>query len=363
MKALALASKDLRLLLRDRTALLFNLAVPMLVISIVAVSLGGGGAGLVLPVVNEDEGPVAEALLETLRGHVMIEEVDRAEARRRVAHDNEAAAALVLPERLSKQYLGSRPTNLPLWTDPAKGTEVDVIKAYLLLAEREAATLADPLFSENLILVEEENLTGTRLTTTSFEQNVPGFSIMFVLMGVLFGVAFGLRDEIDQATAERLLVAPASYGEILGGKLLVRFGVGVVQMLLLFGFGRVAFDVSLGPSLMTFGVLTLVVVFAMVGFSLFVTSFARTREQIIPLGLTVVMLTCGIGGCWWPLFQEPPWLQSIARLTVTAWAMEGVQDLVLRDRGLAEILPVIAVLLLYGTACFGVGAYREQPNR
>src|SRR5262249_61457813 len=112
-------------------------------------------------------------------------------------------AALVLPERLSKHYLGGVPSTLTLLTDPAKGTEVNTLKAYLMLADREAAALADPL-SEKLLDVEERNVTGSRLTTSSFEQNVPGFSVMFVLMGVLFGVAFGLRDERRCGTIRRL---------------------------------------------------------------------------------------------------------------------------------------------------------------
>ena len=44
-------------------------------------------------------------------------------------------AALVLPERLSKNYLASRPSTLTLLTDPAKGQEIYAAKAYLMLAD------------------------------------------------------------------------------------------------------------------------------------------------------------------------------------------------------------------------------------
>ena len=96
--------------------------------------------------------------------------------------------------------------------------------------------------------------------------------------------------------------------------------------------------------------------FALTGFSLLVSAFARTREQIIPLGLTVIMLVCAIGGCWWPLFLEPQWLQNVAHATPTAWAMDGLEDLILRDRGLAEVAPVLGALTAYGAACLALGA-------
>ena len=357
MSLLAIALKDLRLISRDRAAVLFTILVPIVVITIVAETLGGhAGGSILLPVVNEDQGPVAEVLTETLRKHVDVIEVDRARAEALVGGEKRAAAALVLPERLSKRYLGGQSSTLTLLTDPAKGTEVNTVKAYLMLADTEAAALADPL-SEKLLALDEHNLTGSRLTTTSFEQNVPGFSVMFVLMSVLFGVAFGLRDELDWGTVTRLRMAPIGRGTLLGGKLLARYAVGVVQMLILFAFGHFAFGVSLGPSVLTFVTLTLVVVFCLTGFSLLVATFARTREQIIPIGLTVVMLVCAVGGCWWPLFMEPSWLQRASHVTPTAWAMDGLSDLILRDRTLGGIAPTLAALLGYGLACLGVGAW------
>ena len=116
-------------------------------------------------------------------------------------------------------------------------------------------------------------------------------------------------------------------------------------------------DITLGEGMNARTVnMTLAVVFAMTGFSLLVAAFARTREQIIPLGLTVIMLVCAVGGCWWPIFMEPPWLQRIAHAVPTAWAMDGISDLILRERSLAGVAPVLGVLFAYGAACLAVGA-------
>jgi ABC-2 type transport system permease protein len=181
-------------------------------------------------------------------------------------------------------------------------------------------------------------------------------------MGVLFGVAFGLRDERDWGTVTRLRMAPVGSATVLGGKLLARYAVGVAQMLILLTFGHLVFGVSLGPSVLTFVALTLAIVFSMTGFSLLVAAFARTREQIIPVGLTVVMIVCAIGGCWWPLFMEPRWLQRVAFATPTAWAMDGLSDLILRDRTLRELGSTLGLLVAYGLACLGVGARLSRPT-
>ena len=105
-------------MVRDRPALLFLAAVPVVVITIIASALAGTDSGsLLLPVVNEDEGPVAELLLESLREHVDVVEVDRAEAERLVAGTKRSGAALVLPEHMSKRYLGDKESTLTLLTE------------------------------------------------------------------------------------------------------------------------------------------------------------------------------------------------------------------------------------------------------
>jgi ABC-2 type transport system permease protein len=354
--ALLVACKDLELVVRDWAALLFILLVPVVIIGISATSLGGStGPRIVLPLVNLDEGPVAEVLIEVLSDDVIVEEVSLEEAHRRVLVEQSSATALVLPERLSKRYLAGDESTLTLLTDPAKGSEVGVVKAYLLLADRDAAALADP-FHEELIAIEEQSLTGSELTTDNFEQTIPGFSTMFIFMSLIFGVAFGLDDERRWGTLVRLRMAPTSLVPILFGKVAARVVIGFAQAVLLFGFGRLAFGLALGPSVTTFALMLFAIVLGLTGLSMLAVPLMRTREQIIPLGLTAVLIACSIGGCWWPLFQEPIWLQRIAFVFPTAWGMNGLHDLILREKTLLEVLPTLAVLTAYGLGGITVGA-------
>jgi hypothetical protein len=195
VKLLYLTLKDLRLVARDRSALISLLLVPIVVIVVVAATQSGGGShSIVFPVVNEDQGPVANALIKVFRQHLDVREVDRATAERMVAGENTAAALLILPAGMSKRYLTEKPSTIELLTDPAQWSELQAIKVIMLLADREAASLGDP-FSEDLLKLQERNITGGRMELSSLEQNIPGFSVMFVLLNLVFSVSFGLRDE------------------------------------------------------------------------------------------------------------------------------------------------------------------------
>jgi ABC-type multidrug transport system permease subunit len=357
--------KDLRIILRDRWALLFFVLVPIVVISIIATALFDSDEGpkLTVPVVNEDQGPVAGTFLKLLAKHADVKVMSLAEAEHMVRDENRAPAAIVFPEGLSKAYLQGRTARIQLLTDPAQAVDLQTVKVLLLLMDKDAAALADPLEEERISL-QEKNLTGNRISVTSFEQNVPGFSIMFVLLAVVFATAMGLHDERDWGTLPRLLVAPAGFTWMLLGKLGARFVMGVLQMLILFLWGHFVFNVSLGSSVLAFLVLTVAVVFVCVALGLVVAGVARTREQTQPMSLAVVMAFSALGGLWWPQSITPDWMREMSPIVFTTWAMRGMNDLVLRDRGLAAMVKPVSALLLYGlvTLAIGIRLFRTRHS-
>lgn len=348
--------KDLRLIVRDRFAAVFLLVVPMVIILVVAETQSGpGNRGIIFPVVNEDQGPVANALLKVFRKHLDVREIDRPAAERLVVVENQAAAMLLLPAGMSKRYLTEQPSTIELLTDPANAKELQAIKIILLLADREAATLGDP-FGEELLKIEERNLTGKRLKFSSLEQNVPGFALTFVLLSTIFSVAFGLREEEAWGTSVRLAIAPVSFAAVLGGKLLARLAVGTLQLLILLVFGHFTYGLSLGHSPLTLLLVATAIVFSMVCFSLIIAAAARTREAIIPVGLSAMFILAAMGGCWWPFFEQPKWMQIIAQGVMTTWSMKAIHDVMLYERTLPEIAPKLAILLGYGVVSFAIGS-------
>src|SRR5262249_42100210 len=317
---LAVFRKDLRLFLRDRSALLFSILMPIFVITVIAEGLfhGEGGPKLLIPVVNEDGGPVAGTFIKLLGEHADVREVGREEAERLVRDKHDAAAAIVFPPKLSKQYLQGRSSEILLLTDPAAGSDLGAGKVLLVRMDKEAAALADP-FAEEKITLKEQNLTGNRLAVTVFEQRVPGFALMFVLLAVVFGTSMSMHDERDWGTLARLLVAPGGFTRILLGKLAARFVAGVLPMLILPAWG-----VSLGSSPIAFVLLTMAAVFAVVAAGMLVAGLARSREQTLPLGLSLVMALSALGGCWWPQSMQPDWMNRISPVVFTTWAMRGL---------------------------------------
>jgi predicted permease len=74
VRLIAVMFKDLRLISRDYPGLIALLVVPVVVIAVIASATQSGNAAksIMFPVVNEDQGPVATALIRALREHLDV---------------------------------------------------------------------------------------------------------------------------------------------------------------------------------------------------------------------------------------------------------------------------------------------------
>jgi ABC-2 type transport system permease protein len=353
---------ELFLVARDRRALAWLLLGPILIITVISAARYQGGAQtrILLPVVDEDQGPVARSFIKLLGNNAFPLEVDRAEAEAMV-RDRGRPAAIVFPAGLSKRYLQGRPSEILLLTDPAEAAGLRRVKALLLLMDREAAELADPVGGE-LVTFTERNLTGDRIARKSHEQSVPGFTIMFTLLSAAYGTSTSLHLEARSGTLARLLIAPVGFGRILLAKLLARSLIGGAQMLILLEWGRLIFGISLGSSVWALLAVAFATAFAAVALGSLTAGIARTSEQALSLSLTIVLPLCAISGLWWPFYVEPAWMQSVGSAVFPTWSMQSLTDLVLRDRGLSAVWPSVCLILAEGAFLLtaGIRLFRAQ---
>ena len=356
--------KDLRLLARDPGAVALLFIAPLVMITIITLARyhSAEPPRPLVPVVNDDGGPVAQAFIDLLGEHAQVETMDQAQAEHVVRDLNRAPAAIVFPAGMSKRYLQGKSSEITLLSDPADAIALNTVRALLLVVDHDAAELADPLHEE-LLVYDEQNLTGTQLSPKSLEQNIPGFAIMFVLLAVVFGTSSAMHDERDWGTLTRLLAAPAGFARLMVGKFGLRFVVGFVQALALLVWGRVVFGVSLGTSWSGLIVLVAGIAFAAAALGVLVGAIASSREQTLPLSLASTLGLAALGGLWWPISVVPGWLRMLGQLFFPTWAMYGMTDLMLRDRGLGAMLMPTAVLVGQGALMLTIGLWILHRRR
>ncbi len=181
---------------------------------------------------------------------------------------------------------------------------------------------------------------------------VPGYLVMFVFFAAAIA-SESIVKERNTHTLERLLASSVKKEAILGGIFTGSFIRGLVQIMIFWGVGILAFKVDLGLSPAGVMVLSLLMVIMSAAFSLMLATLARTQRSANSLAVITSLVLAPLGGCWWPFFLYPAWLQNIARVTPHAWAVTGFNKLMVFGADFSAAVPDMLALAGFA-AVFGL---------
>lgn len=174
----------------------------------------------------------------------------------------------------------------------------------------------------------------------------------------LFGISALFAYERQQGTLRRLLTTPSRKATFLLGTISGQVAMALIQMLLLVGFGIWVMKLNWGREPLALFVILLASALAAAAFGTLMGTFVKTEGQASGLSIMFGMLMALMGGCWYPLELFPSAIQNAVKILPTTWAMQGMLDLVLRGKGVADILPEAGVLIGFAAVFFSVGVLR-----
>ena len=399
-----IAKKDLMQALTDRGALLILIAVPLVLIAVIGFALGnifGTGSSQITMTValdNKDSGFVGTAVSQSLHINVSqfvitVKTYSTSDEVQQEVKNGDAIAGVVVPagatDKLTTSAQNNTPTgNLVQFYSVPGSTDQRVLIAQNIVTgivnqlviqqfagaaavnqveqvchqpgntcapqTIDAATIARMVGSVTTQATQTAQVAllaaGQAPKVGTFDQIVPGYAVFFALFSINAAAATILQEKED-GTFRRLLIAPIHKYSLLGGKLLAQFLLTLLQLVVLFGVGYFAFHMHIGSWP---GVILLVIgaSFAATGLGILLVSVVKTRRQLAPVVTLVTLITSAIGGAWWPLFLEPGWMQNIAKIGLTAWAMEGLNGVMIFGKDVTQVLPDILGLFAYGIICF-----------
>ncbi len=225
-----------------------------------------------------------------------------------------------------------------------------------------AARRAEEILSKNPALCvefEQVRLESAANTITWASGYSIGIYIMFTMFTVLFQAGDILQERKD-GTWGRLLTTPVSRAAIMGGKILGAYVTGLFQIVLLFLSGRYLFRINFGSNVAGVLVVLGITVLVVTGLGLLISTLVRTTAQLQSAAPIVIVATCMLGGCYWPMDMVSPVMQTIGKLTPQAWAMAALTDIVLGGKSLAATGMNLLALAGFGVAFFVLGAARVK---
>ncbi len=389
MKFHIIAAKDLKIVMRDRNAIILMFLLPMIIISVAGLALGGQFAEDIridVLVVDLDNGGISGEFIEFLEDIDILDvdmESNEFAARDRVKNQ-EYGRLIIIPRGFTGNIMTGENSELSIIVDPTEDSQNTVVEKIVegyasrlatnVVAVKTVAAYGIPVFDDEQkfrivevanqfaepppVKVSTETTSSTMGKFSSFTQYVPGFAVMFLLFTTVQVGSISLLKEQESGTLRRLVIAPLRKADIIGGKVASTFFRGFVQLTVLMLFGHVVFDLNLGSDILAMLVLISAISLAATGLGMLVAVLVTTKDQADSVSSLLVLTMSAIGGSWWPLFIEPQFMQDLAHLTITAWAMDGFYDLLFFDLGMRGILNEVGVLLLMAFVFFRVAISR-----
>jgi ABC-2 type transport system permease protein len=373
---------DLRIFFADRGNLIGLLVIPA-VLTIVLGSFGGGSGMLEIRVIDHDQSELSAQLVTELeagnpRFHLEYSE-DEAETLA-LLDDGRVNALLIIPEGFGEAVLTYAPIELQFYSNE-ENTAPSAIQASFeavigrwngaIVAERVGSAVAaninaeletGAIYNRAQAILEQEPVhydfqvaASNEASASGFSQSVPGMGSMFVMFTVLGGLS-ALVKERQQWTLQRMVVMPISRAELLAGKILGFFVLGMLQYLVVIAIGA-AFGMSFGKDVLAFLLVAAVFALCTTALSLALGTRIRTEGQAGQLTTLLSLALASLGGAWWPLEIVPEFMKVLGHISPVAWAMDGFHDLLFYGGTIVDVLPEVGILLAISVVLFGLGIW------
>ena len=412
-KLFLIGIKDLRLMFRDRAALVFMLLAPFLLtvgMGFVTGRFSGSSSGLSdIPVVivNLDHEQLGNGLADVFSSPELADLMEATassdpQAARQSIDDDEAAAAVIIPEgftrsiipaegtALNESLVQPEPVKIEVYANPSRPTSSGVVKAIVdefvsrveegrisgmtSIVQLMQAGLLDPQNAESEARTLFQNVDQTQGTVITLKTNkegpeavefdilaymAPGMALLFLMYTVSYG-GRSILAERSQGTLPRLLVSPTSTLQVLGGKVLGIFFMGVAQVGILILASSVFFGVKWGDTL-GLAILILATALGATGWGMLITAIARTPAQVGSLGSAIMLIFGILGGSFINIDQMPSLVQTLSKITPNAWGLDGFTTLALGGR-LPNLTEPISALVIMGALLFGISVLLFSRN-
>jgi len=180
-----------------------------------------------------------------------------------------------------------------------------------------------------------------------------GIGVMFLLF-TASNAGGSMLEEVESGTLDRILSTRVSMSTLLTGKLVYLWSLNVIQLIVMFLWGALAFRLPLANHLPGFVIMTAATALTCSAFGLLLASVARTRGQLGAISTLAVLSISALGGSMFPRFLMPEAMQQAGLLTINAWAIDGFTKIFWRDEPISHLWPQVLVLIAIAIVLFAI---------
>jgi ABC-2 type transport system permease protein len=299
---------NLREFARDRMALFWTIAFPVLFMLIFGLIFGrDNGFSADLGLVIEDHGAAAGQLAQAFKQADVFKISEGARADELAAlREGKRDAVIIIPAGASDAVSHGQAAPVELHYDPARSSS-QIVQSIVDQVLQDAAQQIRPqpeVFQLNRIPVQAQSL-------SAIDFLIPGILAMSILNLALFATAQPIISLRTQGVLRRLGATPLPRPTLLAAYICMRVAIALFQTGIIVAVGIALFGMSMTGNWLLFGGVLLLGTLAFIAIAFLIAAIARTEESGSALTSAVQLPMLFLSGLFFPVETLPGFLRPV----------------------------------------------------
>lgn len=349
---LPLTVANIKSFYRNRAALFWTLAFPVIFIVLFGSIFSGGTTSFSVAWVDADKS-TASAQLRAGFAQVSVLEIsdtDEADALARM-RAGEYDGVIMVPAGLGASIAGGGTAQLTLYTDPSESTASTVLAqtvGQVVGAMNQQLSGRPPALAVATQALQTQGISNAAYFVPSI------LAMALMQLGVFASIP--LVSQREKQILKRLAATPLSRVTFVGSNVVMRLLIAALQTVLIVGIGMALFGVTIiGNILVVAGFIVLgALTFLAIGY--IIASYARTEESANALTSVIQFPLMFLSGIFFPISFMPDWLQPVAAAMPLTYLADALRQTMVGGAAYASLGIDALVLGAWMIICFLIAA-------
>ena len=348
MKAfLKLLASDIKQFTRDRVALFFSFAFPILFMLLFGLIFNNAKTSFTIGLSDEDNTPVSQSIAGVL-GQVTLFKIDMSTYDAGLADLKSGKIKILvdIPSGVSAAINAGQPAALKVYYDPADTTDSPIILSVL----QQAVNSINQQITQVpvLLTLSQESISTHQLNYIDFL--VPGILAMSIMFLGLFG-AINMVARREKMVLKRFGATPISSSLVVVSQVTYRLIVALAQTTIIIAIARFVFNVHMVGNWFLLAGYVLLGTLALISIGYFIVARARTVEAAQPIIQLVQFPMMFLSGIFFPIEILPATMKPVINAMPLTYLGDALRQIMVDATPLHSLWLDAAVLGAWLVVC------------
>jgi ABC-2 type transport system permease protein len=373
-RTIAVARKEMRHILRDSRSLAMALAVPVLMLLLFGLALSLDVDQIPTLIYDADQTASSRELIEQFRGSRYFQIVGYTDSYKAIERDidsNKVLLGVAIPVNYSRLIAEGKEASVQLLIDGsdsntasiALGYAESVVRRYSLELRSEGQNRKGATTGRVAPAVDTLTRVWYNSRLESKNYIVPGLiAVILMIIGSMM-TSMTIAREWEMGTMEQLLSTPLRPTELVLGKMMAYFAVGLVDLAISIGVGVFVFDVPLRGSFPLLVAMSCLFLFGTLSWGIYLSAGSKTQVAAYQLSmLTSFLPAFMLSGFVYAIESMPPVIQAFSHLVSASYFVTILKGIFLKGVGLSVLWVEALFLTIYAILVFALATRRLKQK-